>query len=362
MKVEEIKSKIQKEVLEKVEPGCRHRYLLAPRVGKTKIGVDTIKKLNPKSILWVTLNVTTAKEAILKEMKVWGAKKYLPCLEITSWNSLKKFEGDYDLIILDEEQKITPTNTLTLVTGKLKAHTLISLTGTVSAYSDVQDIITSLGLTIGYEISIKKAVDLGLLADYKIKVIKVGLSKENTLAVKSKKSEFFTSETASYKYLSKKIQNSTNPLNAIYRKRLIATCNGKRKAILKLQNNKGRKMFFCYDKNQTEMFEEKYRYHSTTADQALIDFCDNKNDTIALVNKGGVGATYEAVDHLILTQVDSDNTGLTTQKICRTLLAQSDYKAIIWILCARDTKDEDWLANVLVNFHEEKIEIIDSKL
>ena len=48
------KSELQKEIVDGL-PLCPHgRLILAPRVGKSKIAIDIIKKEKPKSILWVT--------------------------------------------------------------------------------------------------------------------------------------------------------------------------------------------------------------------------------------------------------------------------------------------------------------------
>ena len=65
--------------------------------------------------------------------------------------------------------------------------------------------------------------------------------------------------------------------------------------------------------------------------------------------------------HLILTQVDSDRNGLTTQKLARTLLKQKGYNATIWILCLKKTQDKVWVDAALENFDESKIEYLEFK-
>ncbi len=60
-------------------------------------------------------------------------------------------------------------------------------------------------------------------------------------------------------------------------------------------------------------------------------------------------------------QIDSDKNGLTTQKICRTLLGQKNYKANVWIICLAGTQDEVWLEEALKSFDKEKIEFINFK-
>lgn len=48
------KNKIQKEIVEQIGVNPHGLLLLSPRIGKTKIGIDVIKKQKPKSILWIT--------------------------------------------------------------------------------------------------------------------------------------------------------------------------------------------------------------------------------------------------------------------------------------------------------------------
>ena len=122
----------------------------------------------------------------------------------------------------------------------------------------------------------------------------------------------------------------------------------------------GKRLIFTSNIAQAEELSEDV-YHSKTTDEGLIKFQNGQILKLALVNKGGTGATYKKVDHLILTQVDSDNNGLTSQKIARTLLKQEDYQAVIWVIVLDDTQDTIWLKSALKNFDKNKIKIIEFK-
>ena len=78
-------------------------------------------------------------------------------------------------------------------------------------------------------------------------------------------------------------------------------------------------------------------------------------DEITMVNTGGTGYTYKAVDHLVLVQTDSDKNGLSSQKIARVLLEQPNYKANIYILCLMNTQDVKWVDNMLKGFDKSKV-------
>ena len=122
----------------------------------------------------------------------------------------------------------------------------------------------------------------------------------------------------------------------------------------------GKKLIFAANTTQAEELSD-FVYHSKTDTKDLDKFVSGETDKIAMVNKGGTGYTYVLIDNLIVTQVDSDNNGLTSQKIARTLLKQKSYQATIWLICLKDTQDEVWLESTLQSFDKSKIEIIEFK-
>ena len=69
------KNRIQKEIVDSLDSNPRGRLILAPRTGKTKVGIDLIKREKPKSILWVTPSSKLADEDKQAEFHLWGAKK-----------------------------------------------------------------------------------------------------------------------------------------------------------------------------------------------------------------------------------------------------------------------------------------------
>ena len=97
---------VQQEILDNI-PNPAHGLLqLAPRVGKTKLGIDIIKREKPKKILWVTPNTKLRDEDIPAEFKQWKATNYLKKTDIICYASLANHKGNYDKIILDEYQDL----------------------------------------------------------------------------------------------------------------------------------------------------------------------------------------------------------------------------------------------------------------
>lgn len=358
------KSKIQKEIVNSLNLKPHGRLLLAPRVGKSKLAIDIIKKNNPKSILWVTPSAELAEKDIPQEFNTWKASRFIKKLTTVTWASLNKIKGHYEMIILDEEQKSTENNLNNLLNGELTYNYIISMTGTQTKHESKKDLYKLLKLPVLYKLSINEAVDMGMLANYTIKIIEIDLGREKNVTAGTKAKPFLTTEEANYKY----INNNTNRAifgklptmmyNILARMRFIYNSPSKTNvAKYLIENLQGRKLFFCSSIEQAESLSST-NYHSKTDNTDLNRFISGEIDTITMVNAGGIGFTYKEIDHLVMVQCDSDKNGETSQKLARTLLDQKDYKATIWILCLIGTKDENWVESALENFDKNKIEYI----
>ena len=357
------KTKLQKEILDTLEPNCHGRAILAPRVGKTKLVIDLIKRDKPNSILWVTPSAKLADEDIPKEFETWKAKRFIKKLTTTTWMSLNKIVGEYDLIVLDEEQFATENNLQNLLSGDLSGN-IFSMTGTETKHEDKLKLYQRLNLEVLYRLDINSAVDVGVLSNYTIKVVEVDMGTTKTVKAGTKDNPFMTSELANYEYLSKVAKQAIiqgrkdATFRILNRMRAIKNSPSKFEAAKYLVDNlEGRKLIFSASIKQAEALCNN-TYHSKTDGEDLRAFQNGDIDEIAMVNAGGTGFTYKVIDHLILVQSDSDKNGLTSQKLARTLLAQKDYEATIWIVCLIHTQDEKWVESALKNFDKTKVEYI----
>lgn len=361
------KSKLQKEIVDVIPPGKSGRLILAPRVGKTKMIIDIIKRDKLQKILWVTPTTKLAEEDIPNEFVVWGAKKYTKKLETVTWMSLHLCKGTYDLIVLDEEQFMTTLNSEPLLKDRLRANVILSMTGTESKSDVKQELYSRLGLKVLYKLTINQAVDVGLLSNYAINVVKVPLSDKLNIEVKYKdkttkqEKSFMTSELKQYQYISTKMATTPSKTVALHRRRVISKSPSKLSVARYIFNSlEGKRLIFAVDRSQAEELCDDF-YHGTSNTTALEKFKSGEINKIAMVNKGGTGYTYTVIDGLILVQVDSDTNGLTSQKIARTLLEQGDYKATIWLICLECTQDEVWIKSTLESFDESKVTYINFK-
>jgi hypothetical protein len=339
------------------------RLLLSPRSGKTAIVIDLIKRDEPKKVLWVSPSRKLIDEGIPLEFEKWDAKNFLNRVSFCTFASLHKAVGYYDLIVLDEEQHLTDHNTQNLFNRLLRYEYIISMTGVATKNSDKKDLYERLDLKILYNLPLKKVVK-NMVSDYTLNIVRTYMSeKKNTLA-KGRYGEYMTSEIQKYSYLNSAaeaaIENRSKDMKfkILARMRAIYDSVSKEEALVELLKKlKGqRNMIFCSSIAQAERLGNGLTFHSKTNIVQLEKFLKEEIKEIFLVNSGGTGFTYKNIDNLIIVQANSDSNGLTTQKIARSLLLQKDYIANIWVLVLQNTKDEDWVKEVIKNFNTEKIE------
>lgn len=361
------KSKIQKEIVSSLPLKPHGRLLLAPRIGKSKLAIDIIKINKPKGILWVTPSAKLAEVDIPDEFNTWKAKAYIKKLTTVTWMSLDKIEGHFPMIILDEEQFATVNNLKNLMSGKLTYDYIICMTGTPTKHDDKIKLYDALNLDILYTLDINTAVDMGILSNYKIKIYEIDMLPEKVIPAGNKLKPFMQSEADAYRYVTSQMtqaliqKRKDAPFRIMARLRFVKNSPSKLKAFQTLLSTlNGRIMIFCATIEQAEALCE-HTYHSKTTDEDYKKFQSGEIDRIAMVNAGGTGHTYKGVDHLVLVQADSDKNGLTSQKICRTLLEQPDYEATIWIGSLIGTQDEKWVDSTLNSFDRAKVEFVRSK-
>lgn len=360
--VNNTREEIQDNLLELIPSPCHGLVNVAPRVGKTRLGINIIKRDKPKSVLWVTPSVKLIEEDIPSEFKKWKATRLLKKVQFSTYMSLDKVEGEFDLVILDEYQFLTLANSESFFKGNLRCSNIIGLSGTHPKDNDKLKVLKDLDLEIVVKLDLEEAVEKGLVADYNIRVVTCQTnSVDKNIKAGTKDKPFYQTERQSYTWISNNIHR---PFFTIKRMRLIYDSKTKENTLIRLLALlKGqRNLVFCTTKGQADRLGGGNSYHSGTNKDKLNAFIKKEIDSLFCVNAGGTGFTYEGIDNLILLQATSDNTGSTSQKLTRTLLEQGgEYKGNIWIICLEDTKDYDWLRKALEGFNQDKIKYVSIK-
>lgn len=168
----------QKEIVDSTPYPAKSLWYLAQRLGKTLCCINYIKKHKINKILWVTPSKDLASIDIKKEFVKWKAEEYLDGLTTTTYASLNTITGFFDLVILDEVTSITENNLDSILNRRLVYTSMIGMTGTPSRDKEKLELLKKLDLTLSYELLLNEAVELGILSDYKVNVLKIPYQKE----------------------------------------------------------------------------------------------------------------------------------------------------------------------------------------
>ena len=363
MTQDEIKTKLQDEIINSLPETAHGLLKLSPRAGKTRIAINIIKRERPLRILWVTPNTELRDIDIPREFIQWDAEDYLRNTTIVCWMSLADVEGYYDKVIFDEYQYITEANVEPFFNGQIQYNSIIGLSGTHPKHQSKHELYRRLNLDILADMGIDEAVEMDLVSDYEITVVNVPMERElKEIQCGKPPKTFMQTEYGNYNYLHEQAERYMSMAKIMNRMRAIQRSPSKEKAAKYLIDNlPGRKLVFCGSIPQADRLSE-HAYHSKNGKKGkenLKNFIEEKIDLLTCVNSGGTGTTYRNVDHFIIVQSDSDRRGNTTQKLARSLLKQHNYKAQIWFLCLEDTKDKVWVNSALESFNQDKISFVD---
>lgn len=352
-------SPIQVDILNTIGPNQSGRLIVSPRTGKTAIIISLIKRDKPKSILWVTPSVTLKDTDIPNEFATWSAKHHLRRTTIITYAALHTITGTYDLIVLDEDQYVTENNISNLLSYSLIGKQIIGMTGTNTKSNDKQMLYDALNLPVIYTFSINEAQAKDVIADYRIHVVHIPMSTTYDLKTSA---GFITSELKQYTYYHNRIEQEFNQARrkalALKRMHVIHSSPSKFRVASDLfqkaiAHEDQRTLLFMPTIEQANTVSPNH-FHSKSYDTHYKAFKDNLSNHLVLVQSGGVGHSFPAVDNIIVSQCDSDVTGKTTQKICRGLI-KKERLTNIFLLCLDGTQDEVWVRASLQTFDPSKI-------
>jgi len=354
----DIRKKIAQKAHDALEARQHHGLLcMAMRSGKTKVTIDYIHKHQDKikSVLWVTPETKLRDIDIPAEFEKWKRKTLFKRVTTVCYSSLNKVKGHYDLIVLDEYQSITENNVTTIMNGSLSYNSIIGLSGTHPKGKTENAILADLGLKIVYELTIDEASELGIISPYTVHVVFFELESSKPTILVKRTGKYITERRRydQFNYIIYNKMASGEDASSLFhvRMQLLYGLESRQKALKKVldsQKNKRGVIFTPFKKTTEKLC--KYYFHSTSGDEHYNLFQEGKVDQLGLVKKGGVGHTYQDLDFAIISQATSDKKGLTSQQWSRVLLPRENYKADIFILCARDTQDEQWVQSAVEKY------------
>jgi superfamily II DNA or RNA helicase len=365
---------VQKQALDAwLQNDCVGLICAATGVGKSRIGIMAAEYAfsqdgEDADIVIVAPFTNLLKITWPEEFSAWGMTELWKKVTVVTYKSLHKLpKKKRSLIIFDEAHHLTKNGSAFFDDNY--GHRIMGLTATpplinrfTTEDSNVH-IINKLMPTI-YTVTLAQAVAHGLVADYHIFVVDCFMdNKDKYIQTGPKARPYFATEATTYMYQNKIIKKAAGMgrpgwLQALCTKRMHLIYNFKSKAIVARQilvriPDTERVIVFCGSKEQADGMGIP-AYHSSTGDQALLDFKAEKINRIAVVKAVDEGQNLPNVDTLVIIQAESVARS-TVQRLGRGIRFRPNHKARVFMLATQNTKDVDWVESALFELDKTKV-------
>jgi hypothetical protein len=331
---------------------------LCPRFGKCRVGVHVLNTLKPDAHVLIAYPNVTIKKSWEEEFEKMGYSN--PNIKFTTHLSLHKWaKVDWDLIILDEIHLLSEAQLLAV--SQLRGE-ILGLTGTMTSWTQ-RVLRNDLGLHVIAEYPIEKAIEEGVITDYRIKVKRVPLDNNIRQDYKGKR-RTEKQQFDMYGNMIRKLENEKRDtmFMRLARMRVIQNSVAKQRATQRLleEFEKERVLVFC---GVTAIADNLGCpvYHSKSGEKETFEaFASGKGNHLAVVKLGNTGVTYKPLHKVIINYFDSNAENLC-QKINRCMAMEYDTPnkmAEIWIVCSTEEVEQRWLQKALEFFDPLKVEYV----
>lgn len=354
----------------------------ATGIGKSKIFLDCLEylrreeKVPPKTLLIVP---TEGMRDIdwPDEFDKWGVSQ--EGVKKICYASLSRVKlENYDFICYDEYHNLTVPNLLKLQTLlQYKQMKVLGLTATLPKQADWPSEVERVHLLRTlvpsvYKITTDEAVDLGLIADFEVHVLKFELDSKNLNIETGGKTKYKTTEKSQYLYLTKQLQKAMYGKNENLkfmamskRTQFIYNLPSKyrlAKQVMEKLNIEGKRtLLMAGSIEQANLLCGQDVYHSESNQDALDRFQAKSINFLGAVKALDEGRNLVDLDQLLILQVTSGERRLI-QKIGRCVRYREDHKALIVILVTLDTADEKWYEKAIAGFETSRITVTHVKV
>ena len=334
--------------------------MLAPRFGKIRTSIIILKELKPKNILicYPDKKIEKSWKEDFDELKYDDSN-----VTYTTHLSVKKYvKNFYDIVIIDEIHTLSD-NQIEAYKELFKTNDVIlGLTGTLSEWTE-KTLSEELYMDVVATYPIEKAIEEGVIVDYKITVVTVPLDNVKLNDYKGKK-KTEKKHFDGISWVINKLQYSGGDamFMRLARMRVIQSSLAKTnatKALLAKHKNE-RVLVFC---GTTAIADNLGipSYHSKSSEKELFQqFAEGEGNHLAVVKIGNSGITYKPLDKIIINYFDSNAENLA-QKINRCMAMEyntPDKKAHIYIVSSNEPIELKWLKSALSFFNKDKVSYI----
>jgi len=322
-------------------------FYVATGSGKTRILIESIKKLNPKSVLWTCATEKFRAQGLKEEFDKWEGD--FSIIKPICWHSLGSCKEEFDLIVLDEIQMMTKRRFSYF--KKHKPSHIIACSGTESGDFDKKSMIDSLGIKKILQVGVDEAVEKGLISNYEVEIRYCEL---DNITKKQIKPGFAVTDKQTYDWYTNKINElreegewELHKRMSLARARFIYNCKSKLLPGLSIVRELRDKRTIIFSKSTDIANQLSHNTFHTVMDKKLANenysnFNSYKESHISVVEAANTSLNFVDIEVVYIHQLDSNPVNFL-QKQGRGLRIRENYKAKIIILCMKDTQDEIWV-------------------
>jgi len=354
------KNEIQRIIIDKIKNALFRGIVLASvRSGKTRILLTAIREISDND-LDISILVSTPYVDI---MHSWVDEckelEYYPNIEYCNFKSLKKVENNkYDFVVFDESHTIPLVNVLPIVSKIVKNNDKVILASGTYSEDTLLNLKFSTGLQQIINYSTDDAINDGIVNNFKVEVHLFKLDNTKSVQFGGIK-KWYSTDYKECQRMSKKVDESFGKdkmMIALFRMKMINSCQSLIRNVRQWIENNPDKRFILFTGDEKvgmnyniPMFNSKSKNNDV-----LKDFQEYRSNSLCLIKKGGTGVTYEGLDTILITDINSNSETLE-QRCGRSLLFEEGKESTVHIFCSTEQFQLNWLENSLKSINSSRI-------
>lgn len=354
------KNEIQRIIIDKIKKALFRGIVLASvRSGKTRILLTAIREMSDND-LDTSILVSTPQVDIMHSWREECEKlDYYPNIEYCNFKSLYKIQDNkYDYVVFDEAHAIPTDNILPIVSKIVKNNDKVILASGTYSEETLLNLKFSTDLQQIVNYSTDDAINDGIVNNFKVEVHLFKLDNTKSVQFGGLK-KWYSTDYKECLRMSKKIDNSFGQdkmMAALFRMKMINSCQSLIRVVKKWIEDNPDKRFILFTGDEKvgmnyniPMFNSKSKNNDV-----LKDFQEYHNNSLCLIKKGGTGVTYEGLDTILITDINSNSETLE-QRCGRSLLFEEGKESTVHIFCSLEKFQMNWLNKSLESINPDRI-------
>ena len=354
------KNEIQRIIIDKIKNALFRGIVLASvRSGKSRVLLTAIREMSDNDLNINILVSTPQVDIMYSWVNECEKLNYYPKIEYCNFKSLHKIQDNkYDYIIFDESHAIPPDNILPIVSKIVKNNDKVVLASGTYSEDTLLNLKFSTGLQQIVDYSTDDAINDGIVNNFKIEVHLFKLDNTKSVQFGGLK-KWYSTDYKECLRMSKKIDNSFGQdkmMAALFRMKMINSCQSLIRVVKKWIEDNPDKRFILFTGDEKvgmnyniPMFNSKSKNNDV-----LKDFQEYRSNSLCLIKKGGTGVTYEGLDTILITDINSNSETLE-QRCGRSLLFEEGKESIVHIFCSMEDFQLRWLESSLKSINPDRI-------